>query len=193
MIPTWSPLDFPKRTQKHQQINPKTNQIFSCFSDRVWNPNRSKNNAKIDQKSSLCWGGRLGGVRHESLCCHHRCFVLARATGLLAHVCTSKIDTTIEQCFDAFRDRIFGGFWSILGTKMEPCWHQKLIQKRSYLKNASKPTNKIKPIEFQWICGLGGHKLGAKIHQKSIKKWSRTWTASWHRFCGRLWWILRPN
>ena len=42
----------------------------------------------------------------------------------------AKIDTKIHHFFDAFRDRIFGGFWSILGAKVEPSWHQNRIKNR---------------------------------------------------------------
>ena len=35
-----------------------------------------------------------------------------------------KIDAKIDQKFDASWDRFLGGFWKILGAKMEPSWHQ---------------------------------------------------------------------
>ena len=59
----------------------------------------------------------------------------------------------------------------MLGSKMEPCWHQNSIKIRSYVDNAAKPNMLIKPIETQWFFGFRGSKLGAKIDQKSIYKW----------------------
>ena len=42
-----------------------------------------------------------------------------------------KIDAKIDQFLSASWDRIFGGFWWILGGKMEPSWDPKTIKKRS--------------------------------------------------------------
>ena len=42
-----------------------------------------------------------------------------------------KIDAKIDQFLSASWDRIFGGFWWILGGKMEPSWDPKTIKNRS--------------------------------------------------------------
>ena len=59
-----------------------------------------------------------------------------------------KIDVKIDQKFDASWDRFGGGFWKILGAKMEPCWHPKGTQDASYLKSTGSQKNLINPIEF---------------------------------------------
>ena len=80
------------------------------------------------------------------------------------------------------KNRFWKGFWSILGGRMEASWNQNGIKTWSYLENAAKQKVPIKPIEFQWFCGFGGHKLRPKIDPKSIKIWSPRWIVSWHRF-----------
>ena len=37
-------------------------------------------------------------------------------------------------------------------------------------------------MKFQWFCRFRRSKLAPKIEQKSIKIWSPSWSASWHRF-----------
>ena len=44
-----------------------------------------------------------------------------------------NIDPKIDQNFDAFGDRLFGGFWWILGGKMEASWVQNRSKNRSQL------------------------------------------------------------
>ena len=44
-----------------------------------------------------------------------------------------KIDAKIDQKFDASWNRFLGGFWWILGTKIEPSWHQDGIKNRCQL------------------------------------------------------------
>ena len=94
----------------------------------------------------------------------------------------SKIDLKIDQIFDASWNRFLKGFWWILGGKLEPSWHQHRVKNRCYLENVGKHENIIKPMEFQWFLMFRGSKLGAKIDQKSIKKWSQDRKGSWHRF-----------
>ena len=93
-----------------------------------------------------------------------------------------KIDSKINQFLNAFWDRIFAEFSSILGPKMEPSWYQNRTKNRSQLRKADFAKNLIKPMVFLWFFGFRALKLGPKIDQKSIKKESLRWTASWHRF-----------
>ena len=81
-----------------------------------------------------------------------------------------KINPKIDQNFDASWDQFLIGFWWIVGPKMEACWHQNGIENLSYLENAEKPQNIIIPIRFSWFFTFWELILGAKIHNKSIKK-----------------------
>ena len=47
-----------------------------------------------------------------------------------------KMTFKIDLFFAAFGDQIFQRFWSILGAKMEPSWHQNLIKNRYQLRRA---------------------------------------------------------
>ena len=42
----------------------------------------------------------------------------------------SKINAKMHHFFDASWNRFLGGFWWILGTKIEPSWHQNGIKNR---------------------------------------------------------------
>ena len=44
-----------------------------------------------------------------------------------------KIDAKIDQKFDASWDRFLGGFYWILGTKIDPSWYQNGIKNRYQL------------------------------------------------------------
>ena len=69
--------------------------------------------------------GRLGALLGPS-------WRLSRRLGAtLVVLDPQKIDAKIDQFLSASWDRIFGGFWWILGRKMEPSWHPKTIKNRS--------------------------------------------------------------
>ena len=56
------------------------------------------------------------------------------------------------------------------GSKMEPSWNPNGIQNPSQLRTTIFWKNIVFPAEKQWFWRFWGSKLGAKIHQKSIKK-----------------------
>ena len=72
------------------------------------------------------WGrlGGLGGLLGPSW---------ARLGGRNRTPSRPNIDPKIDQNFDAFGDRLFGGFWWILGSKMEASWVQNRSKNRSQL------------------------------------------------------------
>ena len=95
-------------------------------------------------------------------------------------------------------------FWCLLGSdffrilvdfggKMEPSWHQNRIKNRSQLRKAIFWKNLIFPMEKQWFWRFWGSKLGRKIDQKSIKKWSHLGKVSWHRFFMNFGGFWRPS
>ena len=72
------------------------------------------------------WGrlGGLGGLLGPSW---------ARLGGRNRTPSRPNIDPKIDQNFDAFGDRLFEGFWWILGSKMEASWVQNRSKNRSQL------------------------------------------------------------
>ena len=72
------------------------------------------------------WGrlGGLGGLLGPSW---------ARLGGRNRTPSRPNIDPKIDQNFDAFGDRLFGGFWWILGSKVEASWVQNRSKNRSQL------------------------------------------------------------
>ena len=72
------------------------------------------------------WGrlGGLGGLLGPSW---------ARLGGRNRTPSRPNIDPKIDQNFDAFGDRLFGGCWWILGGKMEASWVQNRSKNRCQL------------------------------------------------------------
>ena len=89
----------------------------------------SKNPPKIDQNRGLegVWSDSGSQVRLGTQLGWPRCDFRGQDgpnLGPKMEPKSIKIDSKINQFFSAFWDRIFDEFWSILGAKMEPSWHQ---------------------------------------------------------------------
>ena len=84
------------------------------------------------------WGrlGGLGGLLGPSW---------ARLGGRNRSPSRPNIDPKIDQNFDAFGDRLFGGFWWILLPKMEPRCLQKLPGNRCQSRKAIFSKNLVFP------------------------------------------------
>ena len=85
----------------------------------------------------------------------------------------SKIEVKIHQIFHASWAPIFGGFWWILGPKIEASWLSKSSPKRCYLQKVIFWKNLIFPKENEGFWRFGGWKLGPKIDEKLIKNSSK--------------------
>ena len=90
---------------------------------------------------------------------------------------------------DASWDRFLGGFWRILGAKMEPCWHQNRTQ------NPCEHRNAILRKSCSHSCGgvnfLGpGVQVGRKNRSKIEQKGRSTWEGILASIFGGFWWIF---
>ena len=95
----------------------------SGLPEASWRPN-----PKTRGQGYVFWGP-LGAVLERFL--GPSCRWSRRLGATLVVLDPQKIDAKIDQFLSASWDRIFEGFWWILGGKMNPCWDPKTIKKRS--------------------------------------------------------------
>ena len=82
------------------------------------------------------------------------------------------------------------GFWRILETKMEPCWHPKGTQDGSYLKSTENSKNHKKTNRISLILKVRGVQVGRQNRSKIDPKRRSTWEGILASFFDRFWWIL---
>ena len=75
--------------------------------------------------------------------------------------------------------------WSDVGGFLERTWRHvgtKINEKSMQNARSDFLINRALAAAGAWSVRFWGSKLGAKTHQKTIKKWSQHGKASWHRF-----------
>ena len=75
--------------------------------------------------------------------------------------------------------------WSDFGGILERNWRHvgtKIDEKSIQIAKSDFLINRALAAAGAWSARFWGSKLGAKTHQKTIKKWSQHGKASWHRF-----------
>ena len=100
-----------------------------------------------------------------------------------------KIDAKIDRFFDASWGRFLRGFWWILGSKMEPSWHQNRskIDANCEVRFFEKSCSRCSGGSIFEILGVEvGRKNRLKIDQKTESKMECILASIFDRF----WWIL---